>query len=121
RIKPDLVAVGSDVYMPGSASNSQMVFNSGTSFAAPAVAGNILLLQQLYNQKHNSYLRADLAKALVIHTANEAGEFPGPDYKFGWGLLDAEKAAQIILGKDETSLMKVETLQNGETYTYTIR
>ncbi|HXD76723.1 MAG TPA: GEVED domain-containing protein, partial [Puia sp.] len=33
---------------------------------------------------------------LLIHTADEAGQYPGPDYAFGWGLIDMVKAAAVI-------------------------
>ena len=35
-------------------------------------------------------------KSLIIHTADEAGPNPGPDYSFGWGLMNTHKAAQTI-------------------------
>ena len=35
-------------------------------------------------------------KGLAIHTANEAGLYPGPDYKFGWGLLNMYDAATVL-------------------------
>ncbi len=56
-------------------------------------------------------------KGLAIHTADEAGTSMGPDYKFGWGLLNTRKAADVIR-KDymqgnlilERSLAQDETL-----------
>jgi hypothetical protein len=35
-------------------------------------------------------------KALVVHTADEAGPAPGPDYVYGWGLMNAARAAQVL-------------------------
>ena len=35
-------------------------------------------------------------KALVIHTADEAGTADGPDYENGWGLLNTASAARVI-------------------------
>ena len=62
-------------------------------------------------------MKAATLKALTIHTANESGDADGPDYKFGWGLLNAEKAANIIAGKD-TNFSKIleTTLNNNDTF-----
>lgn len=121
RIKPDVVAVGVQALAPNAGSNNGFSYWNGTSFSSPAVTGNITLLQQLYEQQNSTYLRSDLTKALVIHTANEAGDAPGPDYKFGWGLMDAAKAAELIMGKDETAILRNHTLNNGETYKFSVR
>lgn len=42
-------------------------------------------------------MKSSTLKALAIATANEAGNADGPDYKSGWGLLNAHKAALTIL------------------------
>ena len=52
RIKPDVVADGYNNVVPIAGSDYQYAFASGTSFAAPSVAGSIDLLAQLYNQYH---------------------------------------------------------------------
>ncbi|MDP2207478.1 MAG: T9SS type A sorting domain-containing protein, partial [Bacteroidota bacterium] len=41
-------------------------------------------------------LRASTMKGLIIHTADEAGSANGPDYRFGWGLMNTLKATQLI-------------------------
>jgi hypothetical protein len=97
RIKPDLVGNGDDVYSAWSAPEL-FGFAFGTSQATPNVSGSLLLLQQHYANLHgpDSYLRAATLKALAIHTADEAGDAPGPDYAFGWGLLNTRAAAAVI-------------------------
>ena len=35
-------------------------------------------------------------KAVMLNTTLEAGSFPGPDYQFGWGLLNTDAAAKLI-------------------------
>jgi|GEM_PF-2140762 len=121
RIKPDVVAVGKDVLAPGATGDTDFYLWAGTSFSAPAVTGNIILLQQLYEQQYGTYLRSDLTKAIVIHSAKEAGTNPGPDYKFGWGLMDSAAAAELIMGKDDTAILKNQTLSNGENFTLNVR
>jgi hypothetical protein len=89
---------------------------SGTSMATPNVTGSLALLQQHYNNLHGIYMRSATLKGLVIHTADEAGPAPGPDYIFGWGLLDIAKAASV-LSNTTTAMVKEMTLGNGQTYT----
>ncbi|PKP49940.1 MAG: hypothetical protein CVT92_14830 [Bacteroidetes bacterium HGW-Bacteroidetes-1] len=98
RIKPDIVGKGVNVYSSTSTNNSSYASYNGTSMSSPNVVGSMSLLQQLYQQTHNGTpMRSSSLKGLVIHTADEAGADPGPDYKFGWGLMNTEKAATIIL------------------------
>ena len=67
-------------------------------------------------------------KALAIHTANEAGLYPGPDYKFGWGLLNMNEAANVLSNalssKNSSSsvdLVYEKTLINSQTDSFTIK
>lgn len=42
-------------------------------------------------------MRASTLKGLIIHTATDLRPFhPGPDYRYGWGLMDANQAADYI-------------------------
>jgi len=38
----------------------------------------------------------------MAHTAREAGPAPGPDFMFGWGLIDAGKGKVIMDGVKDT-------------------
>lgn len=96
RIKPDIVADGINVLSPIATPNGYASF-SGTSMSAPNAAGSLFLLQEYYSKlKAGAFLRSATLKGLAIHTAEEAGSSAGPDYQFGWGLLNVEKAAAII-------------------------
>jgi hypothetical protein len=97
RIKPDLVAPG--VNVPSIlASGGYGSGSSGTSDAAPVITGLLNLLNQRHVQLHgtNRPLLNSTLKALLIHTADECGPNAGPDYKFGWGLPNAERAVDLI-------------------------
>ena len=97
RIKPDVVAHGVGLLSSVSSSNTSYSSLSGTSMSSPNASGSLLLLQELYARlKNGEFLRAATIKGLAIHTASEAGSAPGPDYKFGFGLLNVEKAASVI-------------------------
>jgi hypothetical protein len=97
RIKPDIVTNGLSVYSTINASDSSYGYSSGTSMASPGAAGSLFLLQELSQQiVPNKFMRSATIKGLAIHTANEAGLYPGPDYRFGWGLLDIGEAATVL-------------------------
>lgn len=119
RIKPDVVGKGVDVYSSTSTSNTSYSSYNGTSMSTPNVTGTLALLQQLYQQTHDGTpMRASTLKGLAIHTADEAGTTTGPDYKFGWGLVNAESAANMILEDDvQQNVIDEITLLNGDTYT----
>jgi Subtilase family/GEVED domain/Ig-like domain CHU_C associated/Secretion system C-terminal sorting domain len=96
RIKPDLVADGVDVLSSFGGADNAYNYLSGTSMSTPAAAGSSLLLQEYYKKLHGVYMLSSTLKGLLIHTADEAGAFPGPDYIYGWGLIDMQKAASVI-------------------------
>jgi len=122
RIKPDLVANGVNLYSTDVSNNSNVYYSnkSGTSMSAPNVSGSLLLLQQYYKELNNSYMKAATLKALAIHTADECGSAEGPDYNFGWGLLNAASAANVITNKDVSSIILEESLLNGASYSFDV-
>lgn len=123
RIKPEISMKGVNVFSTTFTSDTSTGFMSGTSMAAPGVTGVVLLLQQYYNQLYSNYMRAATVKGLVMHTADESGSYDGPDYEFGWGLINAENAAKTIRDKNlssNRSIIEERVLSNGSTFTKTI-
>ena len=97
RIKPDIVADGVGVFSTIATNDSSYDSKNGTSMATPNAAGSLLLLQELSQQlSPKKFIRATTLKALAIHTTNEAGPSLGPDYQFGWGLLNMYDAATVL-------------------------
>lgn len=96
RIKPDVVALAQNVHAAGQdgIANSYSSVN-GTSFAAPAVAGVAVQLQQLFKRYFVVDALPSTIKAVLCHTARDLGN-PGPDYRHGWGLVDALAAARLL-------------------------
>ena len=118
RIKPDIVGVGVSVLSANASTDSTYVVYNGTSMSSPNVAGSVLLLQELFAQRNSGrFLRASTLRGLVLHTADEAGNAPGPDYRNGWGLLNAERAGRAILNTDRNQLVDERTLNQNDTYT----
>ncbi|WP_193214814.1 MBG domain-containing protein [Luteolibacter marinus] len=96
RIKPDVVANGEAVYSPVNANNSAYASYYGTSMATPNAAGSAALLIDLYGTLFPSQaMRASTLKGLLIHTADDRG-IAGPDYSYGWGMVNAKAAADLI-------------------------
>jgi hypothetical protein len=97
RVKPDLVTKGSQVYSCWASSDSSYYSWHGTSMAAPAAAGAAVQLIDLYHQLFSGQdMLSSTLKALMIHTADDLGN-PGPDYKFGWGLINNEVSAEKLV------------------------
>lgn len=121
RIKPDISAKGVDTYSANTISNSSYNLNSGTSMAAPSVAGTLLLLQEHYNNVNSEFMLSSTLRGLACHTADEAGSSDGPDYQYGWGLINAERAAETITNNGQTSIVTEQVLSNGESYTIQVQ
>lgn len=97
RIKPDVVGNGSSLVSCYTEDNSSYASASGTSMASPNICGSAALLVNLYAQRvAGGALRAATLKGLILHTADDLG-LPGPDYAFGWGLMNTQAAADLML------------------------
>jgi photosystem II stability/assembly factor-like uncharacterized protein len=119
RIKPDVVAKGVSVTSSVATSNTAYSTYNGTSMATPSTTGGLVLLQQHYKAlRNNQNMTASQLKALVIHTADEAGAQNGPDYVFGWGLVNIRKAADVITNVGNKHALLTGNLTNGSTWTY---
>lgn len=112
RVKPDIVSPGVSVKSAISTGTTNYDTYNGTSMATPAASGSLLLVQQHYFARKNAYMRSATLKGLVIHTADEAGTI-GPDYKFGWGLMNTASAVKFINDSNINRLQE-RTLTNGQ-------
>ncbi len=109
-LKPDLVAVGENVYCATMSSNSadstskpEYTVNSGTSFAAPMVAGAAAVLLQLHPD-----FTPQAVKSALITTASQgitlADGTPANILRAGNGILDMKNAATASALFSPTSL-----------------
>lgn len=119
RVKPDLAGDGGNILSTSSVTNSSYQVSAGTSMAAPGVTGTLLLLQQYHEELFGSYMKAATLKGLALHTADDV-DAKGPDYKMGWGIMNAKSAAEVLQNKDYTTLVNEESLSNDETYSITV-
>ena len=99
RIKPDIMADGTALTSLTNASNTSTGPNSGTSMATPVVTGiAALLVEEASNQRIT--LSPAAMKALLIQSAQDVAgvgqSTVGPDYSTGWGIADAQAAADLL-------------------------
>jgi len=122
RIKPDIVANGNTLWSATSSSIAAYESRSGTSMAAASTTGSLgLMIGHHWATHDNADMPAALLKGLVIHTADEAGDAPGPDYRFGWGLLNtAAAAAHISSDKVTQHAMQMLTVGQGQAVEQTL-
>ena len=114
RIKPEISAVGTQVW--STTDVNDYVFKTGTSMSCPGVSGTMAVLYQGFKEKNsNNYPEAILMKAIACNTADDLGN-PGPDFKFGYGRINARKAYKVIEERTYFS----GTITNGKVDTHKI-
>lgn len=113
RLKPDIAAPGQSIRSNGN--NNDYVMISGSSMAAPAIAGAWSLMVEAYRKQFNTNPQAALLKAYMMNTANDIGN-PGPDYTFGYGMPDVARAVKAL----RESRFFQENISNGQYDEYTI-
>jgi subtilisin family serine protease len=94
RIKPDIVANGEGVYSTFDLTSYGV--SSGTSMATPSAAGSAVLLVDYFNRRFpGQFMRAATTKALILNTTEDLGA-AGPDYIYGWGLMNTKSAVELL-------------------------
>ena len=123
RVKPDVVALGDNVYVASSSGNLlNYATKDGTSYAAPAVTGVVAQLQELFRRYFIVDMLPSTAKAILTHTAQDLGN-TGPDYRYGWGLVNAKAAALLIHRSSQDGKFSIdeEELDQGETHYFEVK
>ncbi len=97
RLVPQFCANG--VTLTSSIRTSDTAYDSysGTSMSGPSVCGSVVLLSQLWRREHNDQVfTPDIARAVLAQTCRDKYH-PGPDYHYGFGIVDVKAAADLIL------------------------
>jgi hypothetical protein len=116
RIKPDIAANGQN-QMSTNENNLYMSFG-GTSGASPGIAGVSAQLYQAYQETNSGALPPSaLIKATLLNTTNDAGNV-GPDYKFGWGIVNGLRAGMLI--EEGRHLTSVVSQSNNNNHTIAV-
>ena len=100
RVKPDLVAKGTMQYstLPG---NSYGLLQ-GTSMSSPVVTGiSAIVVEQWRKTFGGQSPSPQQIKTLLIAGADDLGN-PGPDYTYGFGLVDAQASVDLIIADGGT-------------------
>lgn len=125
RIKPDLVANGENLYSTISTNDTAYDTMRGTSMATPNTTGSAALLLNWWQTLFPGHaLRASTLKALLIQTADDLGT-AGPDYQFGWGLVNVKAAADLVQNYQSSPGTRrviedsVSTTTTSRTYSFT--
>ena len=114
RIKPDIAAHGQGHW--STSPDNTYAAGGGTSAAAPGIAGVLAQLHQAYREMNSgSDAPSALLKAALLNTAYDLGN-PGPDFKFGWGKVNAYKALKTI----EEGHYLSNSVANGITVSHTL-
>nr|MBK9651392.1 S8 family serine peptidase [Bacteroidota bacterium] len=114
RTAPKVSAVGSDVMstLPPNTYGP----NSGTSMSCPAVSGTLAQLNQCYKDNNaNVNPPSALIKAIMMNSCDDLGN-PGPDFVFGYGRINAYRAAIDI----ENAQYFNGTLSQGDSTEFTL-
>ncbi|MEW6534784.1 MAG: S8 family serine peptidase [Candidatus Auribacterota bacterium] len=103
RVKPDFVADG--YQLKSTVNLYNYAFSDGTSMSCPVVTGICALIHEAYESMHGVYPSADIVKALLC---NYAIDLPlnspdGPDFSFGFGLVDAKASIEAVFNIDASS------------------
>ncbi len=115
RIKPEIVAMGTSVFSTYTPLNTYGTI-SGTSMSTPGITGTMALLVQRYKQLNaNALPNSSLIKNIVCNSARDLGN-PGPDYRFGFGRVNALEAVKIL----EQNRYVVNTVTTGGGNEFTI-
>jgi len=123
RIKPDIVAKGVNVFSSNAGSDSDFGNRTGTSFSVPMISGSAALLLELQENLYpGQQLLSSTLKGLISHTATDLGP-PGPDYQFGWGLMNTQKAAELMQANYDNNQIHIRelTLREGQNLNFSIK
>jgi hypothetical protein len=107
RVKPDVVARGVNVLSPVPTDAYER--KQGTSMASPVVTGIAALLAEQWRKTFaGATPLPQQLKALILAGAVDLGN-PGPDYTYGFGLVNAKNSVDLILADNATG-SRIRTL-----------
>lgn len=121
RLVPQFCANGVSLESTDDDSDSDYRTLSGTSMSGPSVCGSVVLLSQLWRREHNDQMfTPDVARAVLAQTCRDKYH-TGPDYHFGFGIVDCQAAADLILADKAGGGDRIfrGTARSGSVSTYT--
>ena len=126
RLKPDIVAPGSqtteDRGITSTFPGGGYVVLRGTSMATPVAAGTAALILEKWKSDigrlefEKSPPAPHTVKAILIHTADDRGR-KGPDYEYGWGVLNAKSAIDLVEQNKHAQVIFTDRISQGQVKT----
>lgn len=93
RVKPDVVAMGAGNTLVDHTTRAEVTFGSGTSYAAPMIAGLVAgLIEKLPNTRY-----ADLMQAIRI----SGDSSNSPNGRIGYGIPNYQRVVQLVASTRE--------------------
>lgn len=122
RLVPQFTANGTGLRSPiNSSGDSGYASYTGTSMSSPSVCGSLVLLAQLWRREHNDRCFApDTARAVLALTCRDKYH-PGPDYRYGFGMVDVKAAADLILADKANNAQIIRgAVRSGGSFEYPV-
>lgn len=113
RIKPDVSAVGTNVY--STIDVNSYAFKTGTSMSAPGVSGSLAQLYHAFKDIQGYEPDGGLMKAILMNSCDDIGN-AGPDFIHGYGRINLRRGLDII----ETSQFFTDSVDQGESKNFNI-
>lgn len=113
RMKPEVCAVGTNVYSTVDANN--YAFKTGTSMSCPAVSGTFSQLYQAHREIYGSTPNSGLLKGILMNTCDDLDN-PGPDFRTGYGRINGRRALQSLEGNQFIT----DSVDNAQSNVHTI-
>ncbi|CAG0933615.1 hypothetical protein PLCT1_02427, partial [Planctomycetaceae bacterium] len=122
RLVPQFSANGETLTSAIRSSDTAYASYSGTSMASPSACGALTLLSQLWRRLHsNRMLEPDTARSVLALTCQDRGNV-GPDYQYGFGIVDVKAAADVMLADVASGGKRIVrgSVHQGEVVSYDI-
>lgn len=113
RVKPEVVARG--LLVVSSVPTDSYGTKTGTSMAAPVVTGVAALLTEQWRRTFATTPKPEELKAVIIAGADDVGA-PGPDYTYGFGLVNAKASVDLVIADhgDHRNIRSTSIAQGGQ-------
>lgn len=121
RLIPQFSANGTGLRSCIASGDSSYASYTGTSMSGPSVCGSVVLLSQLWRQEHSGRMLApDVIRGVLALTARDKFN-TGPDYRYGFGMVDCQAAADLILADKQNGKQIVRgAARSGDVIEYSI-